>query len=238
MQATWSHGDPSRTPDLGRPHQELHESFARPMIGDDGAHPLPTCPSLAEAAPPSTPLSPAASARFRAMVDAHFNFVWRYLRGLGVPSPAVDDATQQVFVVAMSKIDMIEAGLERGFLVGTAHGIAANARRAEGRRREVHSEGELDGHVDSAPDPEQTAESKEAAVILDRFLLGLPEDLRAVFILFELEGMTMASISETLGIPPGTVASRLRRGREEFHEMAKRVQAGRSRGPLSGGRRS
>jgi RNA polymerase sigma-70 factor, ECF subfamily len=170
--------------------------------------------------------SPAAQARFRGIVDAHFNFVWRYLRGLGVPEAAVDDAAQQVFLVAASKVDAIEAGLERSFLVGTAHGVAANARRAHERRREVHGDGELAGHPDEGPDPEQRTESREAAAILDQFLASLPEELRSVFILFELEGMTMAAISESLHIPAGTVASRLRRAREDFHEMARRVQAG------------
>jgi RNA polymerase sigma-70 factor (ECF subfamily) len=186
----------------------------------DPAPPLEGNPSVRRAAPL------VDQARFRAMVDTHFNFVWRYLRALGVPQANADDATQQVFLVAASKVDAIEEGRERSFLVGTAHGVAANARRANERRREVHSETELSLQVDRALDPEQETESREAVAILDRFLASLPEDLRSVFVLFELEGMTMAAISETLGIPPGTVASRLRRGREEFHEMAKRVQAG------------
>ena len=177
-------------------------------------------------APLSTPLGPAAQARFRGMVDAHFGFVWRYLGGLGVPPAAIDDAAQQVFLVAAAKLASIEPGLERSFLVGTAHGVAANARRANDRRREVQGDVALATHADHAPDPEQSAESREAAGILDVFLGSLPEELRSVFMMFELEGMTMASIAEALNIPPGTVASRLRRAREDFHDMAKRVQAG------------
>jgi RNA polymerase sigma-70 factor (ECF subfamily) len=41
-------------------------------------------------------------------------------------------------------------------------------------------------------------------------------DLRTVFILYEVEEMTMAEIATVLQIPPGTVASRLRRAREDF----------------------
>jgi len=177
-------------------------------------------------APLSTPLAPAAQVRFRAMVDAHFGFVWRYLGGLGVPPAGIDDAAQQVFLVAAAKITSIEPGLERSFLVGTAHGVAANARRANDRRREVHGDVALATRADHSPDPEQTAESREAASILDAFLAALPDELRSVFMMFELEGMTMAAIADTLNIPPGTVASRLRRAREDFHDMAKRVQAG------------
>ncbi len=188
-------------------------------------------PSAAEVEPAArpaamAPLAPAAQARFRAMVDGHFNFVWRYLRGLGVPEANVDDAAQQVFLVAAGKLDAIEEGLERSFLVGTAHGVAANSRRASERRREVHGDPVLEVSPDHDPDPEEHAASREAVAILDDFLASLGEELRTVFILFELEGMTMLAIAATLGIPQGTVASRLRRAREEFHEMARRVRAG------------
>ena len=47
----------------------------------------------------------------------------------------------------------------------------------------------------------------------------MDESLRAVFVLYELEEMTMAEISETLELPPGTVASRLRRARACFEEL-------------------
>jgi len=211
MEGILSHVDPG----LGR----AKGSFGSAMTADD-APPLESNPSV----------QPASQARFRAIVDAHFNFVWRYLRALGIPQAAADDAAQQVFIVAASKVEAIELGRERSFLVGTAHGVAANARRANERRREVQGDGELARRVDGAMDPEQQTESREAVAILDRFLASLPEELRSVFVLFELEGMTMAAISETLGIPPGTVASRLRRAREDFHEMAKRVQAGLSQG--------
>jgi RNA polymerase sigma-70 factor, ECF subfamily len=135
-----------------------------------------------------------------------------------------------VFVVAAQKIDDIDEGSERSFLIGTAHGVAANARRSYARRREVSDESTIEAHVDGTPDPEQRIASKEGLAILDQFLGLLPEDLREVFILYELEGMTMAAMAEALHLPPGTVASRLRRAREEFQEMVKRFRAARPRG--------
>jgi RNA polymerase sigma-70 factor, ECF subfamily len=171
--------------------------------------------------------SVAEAVRIRAIVDQHFSFVWRYLRGLGVPAGEVDDAAQHVFVIAAQKIDAIQEGAERSFLVGTAHGVAANARRADTRRREVHGDAELEAYADEAPDAEARTGTREELAVLDRFLASLPDDLREVFILFELEGLTMAAIAEDLHIPPGTVASRLRRGREAFQDMAKRFQASR-----------
>ncbi len=177
----------------------------------------------------SSPAEHADATRFRGMVDAHFDFVWRYLRGLGVPDSAADDAAQQVFWIAAQKIGAIAAGSERSFLVGTAHGVASNARQAHARRREVADGERIAEQVDVAPNPEEETQSREAIAVLDSFLDSLADDLRAVFILFELEGMTMAAIAESLGVPPGTVASRLRRAREEFQAMTKRFQSMHSR---------
>jgi RNA polymerase sigma-70 factor (ECF subfamily) len=163
------------------------------------------------------------------MVDGHFDFIWRSLRGLGVPASAADDAAQQVFWVAAQKLDSIAPGSERSFLFATARGVAANQRRAHARSRELYDEDVLATEADRAPSPEQHAQTREARALLDRFLDALPEDLRTVFILFELEGLTMAHMAELLGVPMGTIASRLRRAREEFESAAKRFQATRAR---------
>ena len=127
----------------------------------------------------------AHASRVRTLVDEHFNFVWRYLRGLGIPDAEADDAAQQVFMTVAAKIDAVQEGAERSFLVRTAHGVAANARRAVARRREVPGEHAVDDIADETPDAEERAQTGEALAILDRFLASLPDDLREVFILFE-----------------------------------------------------
>lgn len=167
-----------------------------------------------------------SAGRFRDLVDAHFAFVWRSLRGLGVPHAAADDAAQQVFLVALTKIDAIAAGSERSFLFGTALGVAANARRADARRREVPDEDAVAARVDPAPGPEDVVRDKEARAALDAILGAMPIDLTSVFVLFELEGFTMVEIAGLLDLAPGTVASRLRRAREEFQTQSRRFQAG------------
>jgi RNA polymerase sigma-70 factor (ECF subfamily) len=163
------------------------------------------------------------------MVEQHFGFIWRYLRGLGISEAEADDVAQQVFITASSKIDVIDVGAERSFLVSTAHGVAANARRAVGRRREIAGGDGLDVAADPSVGAEQELETKEALALLDRFLASLSDDVREVFVLFELEGLTMAAIAADLRLAPGTVASRLRRAREQFQEMTRRFQAARER---------
>ena len=183
-----------------------------------------------ESSPSRPAMSAEATARFRRMVDGEFAFVWRFLRGLGVPASGVDDAAQHVFLVASQRLEGITLGSERAFLLATACGVAANARRAQTRSREVLDDERLAEHSDDRADPEQAAAAKQARKLLDSFLEGLPDEAREVFVLFELEGMTMAAIAETLDLPPGTVASRLRRGREEFQAATKRFQAHRAGG--------
>jgi len=62
--------------------------------------------------------------------------------------------------------------------------------------------------------------------MLDEVLNRLPVDLRTVFVLHELEGLEVREIAEIEGIPVGTASSRLRRAREEFSAVARRVRGG------------
>jgi RNA polymerase sigma-70 factor, ECF subfamily len=165
----------------------------------------------------------SADARLRALVEDQYDFIWRSLRRLGVPDTDTDDCSQQVFLVASRKLDAIVPGCERAFLFSTALRVASEARRARLRRREVFEE--VDEPRDSAPDPEQIAEQKSARARLDEVLDSLPMELRAVFVLFELEELPSAEIAEVLAIPVGTVASRLRRAREEFQRIVARMKA-------------
>jgi RNA polymerase sigma-70 factor (ECF subfamily) len=132
---------------------------------------------------------------------------------------------QRVFLTASQKLAEIAVGRERSFLFSTAAFAAANARRAHARRREVMDDELLDAQVDPSPDGERVVEMKERRRLLDQVLAEMPDDLRTVFVLFVLEGMSSPEIAELLEIPTGTVASRLRRAREAFHTISKRLQA-------------
>jgi RNA polymerase sigma-70 factor (ECF subfamily) len=164
------------------------------------------------------------------MVDTNFDFVWRSLRGLGVSDTLADDATQQVFWIAAQKLNAIAQGSERSFLFATARGIAANTRRTRSRSRELFDNDALAGHMDAAQNPEELAASREARAILEDILEHLDDDGRAVFVLYELEGQTTAEIATILGLPMGTVASRLRRAREDFQAGIRRFHANRGGG--------
>jgi RNA polymerase sigma-70 factor, ECF subfamily len=163
--------------------------------------------------------------RFRALVDEHFEFVWRSVRRLGVPVADADDAAQEVLVVTARKLRSIEVDREKAFLFGTAVRVASTRRRTRRRRPEDPAE-LLDARpLDDDVSPEERAELGEARELLQRILDGMSDDQRTVFLLAELEETSVREIAELLSLPLGTVSSRLRAAREWFATEVKRLSA-------------
>jgi len=163
--------------------------------------------------------------RLAALAREHFSFIWRSLRRLGVTEPAVDDAAQQVFEVAARRLFDLQVGREKAFLFKTAILIATEARRVAARGRSEAGGPELESIRDPAPGPEESALMRERRLLLDQALAALGLDERTVFVLYEIEELSLTEIAELVGIPRGTVASRLRRARESFHSEVKRLRA-------------
>jgi RNA polymerase sigma-70 factor (ECF subfamily) len=169
--------------------------------------------------------SPGASPeRITGLVRDHYAFVWRLLRRLGLREGDADDAAQQVFLAASGRFGVIEPARERAFLYGVALNVGARARRSLGRRREEPLEAASD-RVAPEPNAEQVLERRQARELLDQLLDAMPEELRVVFVLFELEELSTRQIAELCEIPIGTAASRLRRAREDFEERVARAEA-------------
>ncbi len=161
---------------------------------------------------------------------AHFDFIWRSLRRLGVPDDSVDDAAQQVFVVATRKLEGDPPRAPKAYLFAIALRVAASHRRLRHRRLELDSLGSWADFGDSAPGPDELLDRHRARKGLDDIVQSIPFDIRVVFVLFEMEEMTTKQISELLSLPMGTVASRLRRGRELFQQGVERLKARHKRG--------
>lgn len=174
--------------------------------------------NLGHAAPVTT-MGGVNESRLRQVVSEHFEVLWRFLRRLGIADGDTDDAAQEVVLVLARKLDQVEVGAERSFVLSTAFRVASGFRRAARRRREV-DDGELAGFESPGLGPEALAEKQRLRAVLQRVLNELPLELRVVFVLYELEELTMAEIAATLELPPGTVASRLRRAREQFETLA------------------
>ncbi len=157
------------------------------------------------------------------MFAAHADFVFRACRRFGLDEATAEDATQQVFIVLSRKLASVPLGKERAFLYLTASHVSSNARRSLRRRREEYREGE--DVAAPHPLPDAMLEHSRLREVADHILEQMDADLRAAFVLYEIEEMTFAEIAEVLGIPRGTVASRVRRARDEFEAHVKRAIA-------------
>ena len=157
-------------------------------------------------------------------------FVFRILRRAGLDATTAEDAAQQVFLTASRKLGIIAAGKERAFLYGTAMNVAADLRRRALKRSETELTPEQIDELVSEPSssPDQALEKQRARALLDEVLAAMPEPLRHLFVLSEIEEMTAPEVAACLDIPLGTVASRLARARHVFDECLARIQARRA----------
>jgi RNA polymerase sigma-70 factor, ECF subfamily len=164
-----------------------------------------------------------AAERLKELHERYFDTVWRYVRRLGLSTAEADDVSQQVFITLAAKLSLVEPGCERSWLYGTGLRLASNMRKRAARRLEVTDHDQE--HWDEGPGPDDLLQERRARALLDGILASMKHDLRVVFVLFEIDDCTMVEIAETLAIPIGTVASRLRRARAIFEEHTRRLQA-------------
>lgn len=162
-------------------------------------------------------------ARVRGLVERNFDFVSRSVRRLGVPASDVEDATQQVFIVAAKKLENFDDDREKSFLFGIAVRVASDTRRALRRRQKAHQLLAVEFMNSQALNPESQSIERQARRLLDAALDALPDRLRVVFVVCELEGMDRNTAAQFLAIPPGTVASRMRKAKGLFQEAAARL---------------
>ncbi len=167
----------------------------------------------------------AADQRLRALFRDHAAFVWRSLRRLGVPERDVADAAQRVWLVIDRNLERVSEGAERSYAFGTAMRVASEYRRADRRRREDLAATVREESVPESQRPDGLLRKREARTMLDKLLAVLDDDARAVFVLYELEELTTGEIARMLDVPTGTVASRLRRAREDVQREARRQRA-------------
>ncbi|HKU45064.1 MAG TPA: sigma-70 family RNA polymerase sigma factor [Polyangiales bacterium] len=163
-------------------------------------------------------------ARLERVIRSDYRFIWRLLRRFGVPELQAEDAAQQVFLIVAERLADIEPGRERAFAFGTALRIAQSMRRRLGR--ELPSDNFDEQPVGTAA-PDELVEQKRARELLDSVLAQLPIESRTVFVLFELEALSSPEIAQLLEVPLGTVASRLRRAREQFRALVAEKRGGR-----------
>jgi len=151
-----------------------------------------------------------------ALFRAHAPFVASFLARMGVPASDLDDAVQDVFLVAHSKGGYQPGPARpRSWLAAIAVHVAQSRRRQRQRRKFVGSE-HLEQARSGMPGPATALEHQRALALVQAALDRLPLELRAAFVLYEIEGESCESIAATWSIPVGTVYSRLHNARRRF----------------------
>ena len=174
--------------------------------------------AMAERDDPSSPVA-VDRPRLERMFADHHESVWRALRRRGLTEEEAEDATQETFLIAAGRLADIEPAREHAFLVATARRVAYALNRKTVRWQ-------LDENMDQRMSDARSAGDERADVELcDMALSRLTEELAEVFVLYEIEGLSSPEIAALLEIPLGSVASRLRRAREQFRAAVALIES-------------
>ncbi len=167
-----------------------------------------------------------------AVYDQYADFVWSTLLRLGVRDALLEDLSQEVFVVVHQRLHSYAgAGTIRAWLFGICvRVVAAHRRRAHTRREHVVEDtpepsAPGPGAVAPPSSPEDNASENEGRAVLAALLDELDPERRVAFVMFEIEGLSCEEISTSLGVPIGTVYSRLHAARKQFDQALARYNA-------------
>lgn len=173
----------------------------------------------------SSPPSRATALDAAAVHAAHSGFLWATLQRLGGRARDLDDLYQEVFIVVHRRLGDYDPALPlRPWLFGICVRVVAGWRRRAHVRREALVD-EMPEGDHSAPSPEERADRSRNQLILQSILDELDLERRAVFVMYEIDELPCDQIAEMMGVPVGTVHSRLHTARKEFERAAARWQA-------------
>jgi RNA polymerase sigma-70 factor, ECF subfamily len=140
----------------------------------------------------------------------------RYALALTRNEVAADDLVQDCLVRALAKQHLWQEGTDlRAWLFTILHNQHVNHVRRSVREGLAVAVCETEPSLTRAADHEKRLELRD----LDRALAQLPDEQRAVILMVGLEGMSYEAVADIIGVPVGTVRSRLSRGREALRHL-------------------
>jgi len=163
---------------------------------------------------------------FGRLMDAYYSRVWRFLLKWVKNRDDAEELTQETFLAAWRALPGYRAGSQFStWLLGIALNLARNHhnRTVKKHSRDVELDETLYVETPSGHDvePESRYQRKETMIALQQAIDKLPEDMREVMIMVKLEGMLLDDVASILGVPSGTVKSRLSRAKGKLiEEMA------------------
>ncbi len=162
--------------------------------------------------------------------DAHHEHVRRFARRLVGDEDAAEDLVQETFLTLPKAISRFEGrSALRTFLVSicvnhSRHHVRSAARRRSAMNR-ASDEPIAPGHSSSSAHPDRELERRQMAQILNRCLDKLSHDHRAAFVLCEVDDYTSLKAAEVLGVPEGTVRTRLMHAKKKLRTLLEKEVA-------------
>lgn len=158
------------------------------------------------------------------LYSSELPFVYSFLFRLGARGSDLEDLAHDVFVTAMKRWASYDPSRPvRPWLLGIAFRVMADALRKRRSVQQLAVE-QHDEPRDEGPGGEERVAARERRELIEEALQSVEPDRRAVFVMYELEGIPTADIAEAMGTPLATAYSRLRVGREEFTAAVRRIQ--------------
>jgi RNA polymerase sigma-70 factor (ECF subfamily) len=163
----------------------------------------------------------AAPLDFDDVFRTHFSRVARTMRSLGVDSAAIDDATQDVFVILHRKLHEFEG---RSALATWIYAVTFRVAQNHRRKSRFRAHEPLSGtEPELSADPGERFAEGQAAEFVQRFWSTWSEAKRDAFVLCVVEGRSPPEVAELLGITLSTLYSRVAVTRKEFRRELRRV---------------
>jgi RNA polymerase sigma-70 factor, ECF subfamily len=206
------------------------------LVGPEAIDRVGVRPSLSTPVEERTGSPAEITLVFDDVYRAHFAFVWRSARRLGVREASLDDVVQEVFVIVHRRLADFEGRSSiRTWLFGITLRVARDHRRSTARRSPLGDAIDPDTLRATSSSPAESMEKAEAVRLLHTLLDELDDERREIFVMAELEQMTMPDIATTLGVNVNTAYARLRAARQMFEDALARQ---RIRDEFNEGRRS
>jgi RNA polymerase sigma-70 factor (ECF subfamily) len=170
--------------------------------------------------------APVARPDFRSVFESELSFVWNTLRRFGVADRDLEDVAHEVFVVVNRRLAEYDPDRAlRPWLFAIAVRQASDYRRLSRNRHETLETESVDV-ADTSETAEEALRRSQERNLARRALLSVPEERRTVIVLHDFEEVAMQDIADALGVPLKTAYSRLRIGRTELIDAARREQRG------------
>jgi RNA polymerase sigma factor (sigma-70 family) len=156
----------------------------------------------------------AAAARFRTVMLPHLDAVYGFARWLTRDPLVAQDVAQEAMLRALRYVHSFRGGEPRPWLLGIVRNVWTDLRARSGvNDRPLDDVGD---RAADGPDPEESALAGDRRRHVAAALAALPVDSREILVLREIEDLSYKEIGQVLGLPIGTVMSRLARAREKL----------------------